>query len=153
FVNEPNKDNPLYEWNNRTLGANNLRASRTFLTWLQANGDPRLSYYFGAGPTYLGIDQGDFLNTNTALANASIAQLRPIDPVHFIAKAGSYILQAEALERYYAGAGAKAAYDAGVAAAFAQSGVGAQAAAFTGTGGAYAYPSSGTFEQKLEAII
>jgi hypothetical protein len=87
------------------------------------------------------------------LANASIAQLQPTDPVHFISKAESYFLQAEALERYYGGVGAKAAYDAGVTAAFAQEGLEASAANFIAPGGAYAYPSAGTFEQKLEAII
>jgi len=153
FLNEPNKDNPLYEWNNRTLGANNLRASKTFLSWLQANGDPRLVSYFGAGPTYMAINQGDFANTDVTLANASIAQLSPTDPVHFISVAESYFLQAEALERFYGGAGAKAAYDAGVTAAFAQEGLEAEAADFIAAGGGYEYPSTGTFEQKLEAII
>ena len=70
-------------------------------------------------------------------------------------------MQAEAIERYFGGTGAKAMYDMGVEAAFAQYGYEDQASNFTrdintnilyDKGGVYLYPS-GTFEQKLEVII
>src|SRR5690606_14083492 len=96
--------------------------------------------------------QGDFNNPDPALADISVARATAVDPVHFISEAESYFLQAEALERYYAGAGAKDMYDKGVEAAFAQYGVAGQAAYFTAAGGVYAYPV-GDFETKLEAII
>lgn len=154
FVNEPNKDNPLHEFTARAITAQNLRASNTFLSWLVANSDPRIKTYFGDGPTYLGIDQGDFQNPNTALIAASINNSKPTDPVQFISLAESNLLQAEALERYYAGAGAQAKYNAGVTAAFQQAGLTAAAAApFIAAGGKYAYLTAGTFEQKLEQII
>jgi len=154
FVDEANKDNPLHEFTARAITAQNLRASNTFLSWLVANGDPRIRTYFGNGPTYLGIDQGDYQNTNTALIAASVNNSKPTDPVQFISLAESNLLQAEALERYYAGAGASAKYNAGVTAAFQQAGLDAAAAApFIATGGKYAYLSTGTFEQKLEQII
>ena len=72
---------------------------------------------------------------------------KPTDPVIFISAAESYFLQAEARERYFGGAGAKALYDAGVLAAF--SAVGQNGTAFVN--GVYAYPT-GTLDQKIEAI-
>ena len=59
FVNQPNASNPFYEQNIRRLNTNdNLRASVTFVSWLQANNDPRIVSYFGtANPT--AIHQGD----------------------------------------------------------------------------------------------
>ena len=60
-------------------------------------------------------------------------------------------MQAEALERYFGGTGAKAEYDAGVVASFARNGD--NAAPFLASGGNYAYPQSGSFDDKLEAII
>lgn len=154
FLDEPDKSNPLYEFNVRKLGANNLRASRTLLTFLFDNNDPRIgNYYTKSGNSYVGINQGDFSNTDPALANVSIAVMGPLDPVQFISGAESYFLQAEALERYFGGAGAQTAYNLGVTAAFAQYGHQGVAVSFTQTGGKYAYPVSGTFEQKLEKII
>src|SRR5947209_2638853 len=47
FTNAPNRDNPLYEQDIRSLGINNLRASRTFASFLAANNDPRATAYFG----------------------------------------------------------------------------------------------------------
>jgi hypothetical protein len=61
-------------------------------------------------------------------------------------------MQAEALERYFAGVGAKAMYDAGVTASFTQTGNAAAAAAFIAPAGAYAYPVAGTLAQKIQAL-
>ena len=148
------KRNPFYTYGFEQTTSDNIRASRTFLTWLEANGDPRLDNYFTKkvnASTYLGIDQGDFENTSVDLQGASKAIVNPTDPVDFVTKAESHFLQAEALERFFGGVGAKAQYDAGVTAAFAY--YGENAAPFIAAGGKYAYPTGGTFEQKLEAII
>ncbi|HEY6502992.1 MAG TPA: SusD/RagB family nutrient-binding outer membrane lipoprotein [Chitinophagaceae bacterium] len=154
FVNAPDKANPFYSYNFLEIGTDaNLKASVTFLSWLQVNGDPRLNdYYFPAtnSPNYLAINQGDFFNTDAALNGASKARVDPTDPVEFISLAESHFLQAEALEKYYGGAGAKSHYDAGVTASFAR--YGDNPASFLAAGGRYVYPS-GTAEQKLEAII
>lgn len=156
FINEPDRSNPLYEFNFRKLNTDaNLKASITFLSWLQANNDPRLPLYFqpttGSTTSYSGINQGDYLNPSPAFNIASKARVSPTDLVDYISLAESNFLQAEALERYFAGAGAKAKYDAGVSASFARYGL--NAASFLATGGLYAYPVAGNFEQKLEAII
>jgi hypothetical protein len=151
FVDAPGQDNPLYEQNIRQLNTpNNLRASRTFVSWLRANNDPRIVSYFGSTAPN-SINQGDYLGTtDPTYVSAAVFVEKPTDPVIFISAAESYFLQAEARERYYAGDQAKTLYDAGVSAAFAS--VGQNAAPFIAPGGAYAYPVNGTLEQKIEAI-
>lgn len=155
FEDAPDKSNPLYEYNFRKLNTTeNLKASVTFLSWLEINSDPRISDYFefvSGGSTYFGINQGDYENTDPVFNRASRAKVLATAPVDFISLAESHFLQAEALERFYAGAGAQAQYDAGVRAAFAR--YGKNASTFIAPGGKYAYPVAGTFEQKLEAII
>ena len=147
FTDAPGQDNPLYEQNIRQLNtSSNLRASRTFVSWLRANGDTRIIPYFGS-TTPNSIHQGDYLGTDATYATAAVFVQDPTDPVIFISAAESYFLQAEARERYFAGAGAKALYDAGVLASFAA--VGEDGTAFVN--GAYAYPT-GTLDQKIEAI-
>jgi len=147
FTDAPGQDNPLYEQNIRQLNtSSNLRASRTFVSWLRANGDTRIVSYFGS-TTPNSIHQGDYLGSDATYATAAVFVQKPTDPVIFISAAESYFLQAEARERYFGGAGAKALYDAGVLAAF--SAVGQNGTAFVN--GVYAYPT-GTLEQKIEAI-
>lgn len=156
FVNEPDRSNPLYEFNFRKLNTDaNLKASLTFLTWLQSNSDPRLPFYYqpttGSTTAYSGINQGDYLNPSPTFNTASKARVNPTDLVDYISLSESNFLQAEALERFFGGVGAKAKYDAGVTASFSRYGL--NSASFIGTAARYAYPASGNFEQKLEAII
>ena len=98
FIDAASESNPLYEQNIRQLNTpGNLVASRTFLTYLQANGDPRADDFFGGNAT--GLDQGDFLNTSSAALGASVFVESPTDPVVFLSAAESYFLQAEAREQ------------------------------------------------------
>lgn len=156
FKNAPDQSNPLYEYNFRKLNTDaNLKASITLLSWLQGNSDPRLSSYYqpttNSTTAYSGINQGDFLNPDASFNTASKAKVNPIDPVDYISLAESNFLQAEALERFYGGVGAKDKYDAGVAASFAR--YSQNATTFLAATGKYAYPAAGNFETKLEAII
>ena len=159
FTDAPGKDNPLYEQNIRQLNTKeNLKASVTLVSYLNANNDPRGLYIYeyvsGTSTTIpAGIHQGDYTSATTAYP-AGIWRLRqrPTDPVVFISAAETQFLLAEGLERYAAGVGAKAAYDAGVAASFAAMGI-SGAATFTGPGGAYAYPVAGTLDQKFNALF
>ena len=151
FTNIKGKGNPMYEQNIRELNtATNLRASKTFVLFLQDNNDPRITYNFGSA-TPNSLHQGDYTNNTDASYNtaASLVQ-RATDPVVFISQAESYFLQAEARERYFAGAGAKALYDAGVLSAFTAEG--ANGTTFIAAAGKYAYPVAGTLSQKIEAI-
>jgi hypothetical protein len=151
FMDAPGQDNPLYEQNIRQLNIpDNLRASHTLASYLQTHDDPRNKDYFGSlAPK--SIHQGDFLNNDPNVLTAAVFKQKPTDPVIFISEAESYFLQAEASERYKSGAGAKSFYDQGVLTAFASENE--DGTSFIAPGGAYEYPSGGTFNQKLEAII
>lgn len=151
FKSEPGQDNPMYEQNIQGLNTStNLRASFTLASFLQSNGDPRISYYYGnANP--VSMHQGDYLNTSSAYGSAATLVQRATDPVVFISAAESYFLQAEARARYFGGNGAKALYDEGVLASFAS--MGKNGSSFIAPGGAYEYPSGGTLQQQIEAII
>lgn len=150
FTDVAGKDNPMYEQNIRQLNTpDNIRASKTLVTFLQANGDTRITYFFGSA-TPGSIHQGDYLSTDPTYGSAARLVQRPTDPVMFISRAESYFLQAEARARYFGGAGAKELYDAGVLAAF--SSMGQNGASFIASGGAYEYPN-GTLAQNIEAIV
>lgn len=152
FENAPDRSNPLYETDRRQLNTQiNIRISKTIYSYLEANGDPRLTdlydtSYNTGGP----MNQGDF-NSNAAQTSFAVVKLNATDPVYFMSKEESLFLQAEALERYASGAGAKTAYDAAVTAMLAKGGH--TATDLIAAGGAYAYPSTGNFQAKLKAII
>lgn len=148
FVDEINQSNPLFEFNNRRLNvATNLRMSRTLSSYLIDNADPRRAAYYGAGNA---LNQGDFTSTVGA-GTIAIVTLSATTPVYFMSVEESLFLQAEAAERYGAAGSGKAAYDAAVVAAFDKFGL--SGSSFVAAGGAYEYPATGTFDQKLEAII
>lgn len=149
FEDAADRSNPLYESDRRQLNTTlNLRASTTLYSYLQDNSDPRLGKYYGAG---IPNTQGDFENKATGL---SLVTLNATTPVFFLSKEESYFLQAEALTRYYAGAGAKAKYDAGVKAAITRFDKSDEALLATTAllAGDYAFPATGTAAQ-IEAII
>lgn len=150
FTNVKDKDNPMYDYNIRTLNTpDNLRASKTFASFLTDKNDPRSTFYFGsANPTP--INQGDYTGTDPSYKSSAVLKQNPTDPVVFMSQAESDFMQAESRERYFSGNGAKALYDAGVSAAFAVTGN--NAASFIAPGGAYEYPAAGTLDQKIEAI-
>lgn len=146
FVNTPNKSNPFFEYNFRRLNTpDNLKASKTFILWLTKNADPRDKAYFETDDAIVSAHQGDYLTTTNGATNPTI---NATDPAWLISEAESYFMQAEALERYFGGVGAKAMYDKGVTAAFAQVSL-TPGALLTGV---YAYPG-GSLETKIEAII
>ena len=155
FTTGANRANPFYTYSVVQTNDANVKASVTFLSFLQANNDPRLDDYYypqtNSTTAYLGLNQGDYLNPDARFNSASKVKITATDPVDFISLSESNFLQAEALERYFGGAGAKAMYDAGVTASFAR--YGDNAAPFIAAGGRYAYPTAANFEQKLEAII
>lgn len=149
FENAPDRSNPLFESDRRQLNtATNLRASTTLFSLLSDNSDPRKASYYEAG---VSLNQGDFNNTAVAPASVSVVHLEATTPIYFMSREESLFLQAEALERYASGAGAKAKYDDGVAEAFSKYTL--DGSSFIAPGGAYEYPTAGTFANKLKAII
>jgi hypothetical protein len=150
FTTTPDKQNPFYAYNIYRLNTTtNLRASKTFTSWLTANNDPRIVSFFGK-TNPVAMNQGDFLGT---YSKPTVFVQAATDPVQFISAAESYFLQAEAIERYFGGVGAKALYDKGVGAAFAAQGYADKVGPFIQAGGKYEYPAAGTLENKIEAII
>ncbi len=151
FTNVTSKDNPFYEYNSRSLNTpDNLRASKTFSSFLVDNGDPRVVYFFGtANPTP--INQGDYTGTDPSYKNATVYNPAPTDPVIFMSQAESDFMQAEAQERYFGGANAKDLYDQGVLAAFAVTGNDGTDF-INDTTGVYKYPLTGSLDSKIEAI-
>lgn len=151
FKDIPSEDNPLYEQNIRSLNTStNLRASETFVSFLEANNDPRIVTYFGS-TTPAAINQGDYQNTtNPVYRAAAVLVENASDPVVFISAAESYFMQAEARERYFNGDQAQALYNQGVLISFTDEGQ--DGTSFVAQGGAYAYPVNGTLDQKIQAI-
>ena len=141
FSDAPGLENPLYEQNIFQLNtAVNLRASTTMLTWLNANSDPRVNFFYTpqtSSGVITGINQGDFRSINTTYPGAAVFTETPKDPVELISAAESYFLQAEADVRYNGGANAASLYNQGVTTAFAYTGN--DASAFIAPGGAYAW--------------
>jgi hypothetical protein len=153
FIDAIGQSNPLFEYNNRSLNsATNLRKSTTLSSFLDANSDPREDLYYLPGGA---LNQGDFNSTANA-ATIAVVNLKATTPVLLMSKEESLFLQAEAMERN--GQSGKAKYDAAVLANFTKhfplpSIPATIVAPFLAAGGAYEYPSTGTFDQKLEAII
>ncbi|TRX13335.1 SusD/RagB family nutrient-binding outer membrane lipoprotein [Flavobacterium gawalongense] len=146
FTDAINQSNPLFEYNNRRLNvATNLRMSTTLASFFDDNADTRKAAYYLPGNS---LNQGDFTNPVGA-GTIAIVKLSATTPAYLMTKEESFLLQAEALERYKSGTGAKALYDAAISANFSRYSL--NGAAFVS--GAYAYPTAGTFDQKLEAII
>lgn len=146
FTDAINQSNPLYEYIIRRLNvATNLRMSTTLSSYLSSNSDDRRDVYYGVGNS---LNQGDFNNTVGAATIATVT-LSATTPVFLMSKEESLFLQAEAMERYNGGTGAQALYEAAVTANFDRHGV-TIGSLLTG---AYAYPTAGTFDEKLEAII
>lgn len=147
FTDAINQSNPLYEYNNRRLNvATNLRMSTTMASFFTNNGDTRRGAYYLAGNA---LNQGDY-NNPVGAGTIAVVKLSPQTPVYFMSLEESLLLQAEAVERYGFGSG-KALYDAAVIENFNKYGL--SGASYVAAGGAYEYPSAGTFDQKLEAII
>ncbi|NND33195.1 MAG: SusD/RagB family nutrient-binding outer membrane lipoprotein [Saprospiraceae bacterium] len=143
---------PLYETNVRQLNvATNLRASRTFLSWLQEFDDPRLDIYFTAGSGgHFGLRQGDIDIPGSQLDGGlvDVANFSPTTPFYFFAKDEVEFMLAEAHLRYGDPAQAKAFYEMAVLDACSR--VGADCSGILEA--AYAYPD-GDFNANLKAII
>lgn len=151
FTNSPSLDNPMYEQNIRSLNTTtNIRASKTFVTWLTANSDPRIVSFFGK-LTPSSINQGDYGGNDVTYLSAAVFAQSAIDPVEFISLPESYFLQAEADIRFFGGAKAQALYNQGVLAAF--TALKLDGSSYVATNGVYAFPASGTSDQKIEAVI
>ena len=157
FVDQASRSNPLYESDQRQLNTNsNLKASYTFMSWLEASADPRIDALFhppAAGGVHASLYQGDYEVPSTVIDPTTISRalIQATDPVYFVSLAESHFLQAEAELRYGTAGNVKAQYDAGILAGFAR--LGFDGSAFIAPGGAYEFPAAGDMETKLKAIM
>jgi hypothetical protein len=146
FTDAISQSNPLYEANNRSLNsATNLRMSTTLASYFDANSDTRKAKYYLVGNS---LNQGDYDNAAGA-GTFAIVNLNATTPSLLMSKEESLFLQAEALERFKSGTGAKALYDEAVNANFSRY----ELSGATYLTGAYAYPTTGSLANKIEAII
>lgn len=154
FTDLPDQSNPLYESNVRQLNvATNLRGSRTLISWLQENGDPRLDALFIPGTSgHYGLWQGwfDAPSTVVGVQQPDVAILSPTRPVYFFSEDEVDFMLAEAHARYGDPAQAKAYYEEGVLHACSR--VGTDCSELVAPGGIYAYPN-GSPQQNIRAII
>ncbi|MGB4776513.1 MAG: SusD/RagB family nutrient-binding outer membrane lipoprotein [Daejeonella sp.] len=160
FIDAENKSNPLYEQDRRKLNtAGNLRASNTLLTYLLANNDPRIAFFYektGGSeedpnvPEYAGLEQGDYTVTGVPNEATSRAVIEATDPVYFMSAAEVAFLKAEAYARLGNAANAIIDYNAGVTLAFDRWEL--DAMPFISVGGAYQFTGV-TLEQMVEQII
>ncbi|MFC5272231.1 SusD/RagB family nutrient-binding outer membrane lipoprotein [Adhaeribacter terreus] len=165
FVDQTGKRNPLFEQDqSAALNTNqNLKASTTMFTFLDANEDPRLEAFYIAGNAgQKALEQGAFNTPSTLVAPLSVSRARisPTAPVYLISEAESYFLQAEAIVRGWGTGDAQQLYEEGVRASFAQLASDfpevedvAQADVNALLAGPYAFPATGSTADKLKAII
>ena len=148
FLDQADKSNPLYESDRRQLNTTeNIRCCSDVLNVLSAT-DPRLGFFYDKNPA-TGV-AGSAYGTAGDPAETSRLALYATEPVYFSTVDEAEFLKAEAYARLEDAANAQAAYEAGVAAAFAR--VGFPAAAATFIAGDYAF-TAGTAEAMVEQII
>lgn len=154
FSDNPGLENPMYDQNIRAQNTNsNLRASTTFTSWLTANNDWRVLFFFNDSAP-LSVNQGDYHGSDPSYANADIFVETPKDPVEFISTPESYFLQAEADLKYFGGTKAQSLYNQGVSASFTE--CGQDATPYIAPGGVYAWGNEvegGTTLTPLAQII
>lgn len=177
FVDQENKSNPLYEMDQRKLNtATNIRGSETFLDFLIVNNDPRIDKLFIPGSSgQQGLPQGDFGASTTDVNPNTISRalLKAVDPVYFLCESESYFLQSEAALRGFGGGDAEDLYKQGIGASLKRLGLTTTEKIYkthtlpvkdsvvtwntldslVSPGYPYEYPSSGSFEDQLKAII
>jgi hypothetical protein len=151
-----NKRNPYFEVQIKFLGDVNNVASNSLFEFYTLNNDPRLKSVYKASSTniYKSISQGSGDDFNDLALNYSRPNIKEDTPVYLITAAESNFLQAEALIRYAAGAGAKAKYDAGVNASFVTYGLATSLPTpLLASGGAYEYKVGANTESTVRQVI
>jgi hypothetical protein len=159
FEDQENKSNPLYEADRRKLNAKeNIKASRTFMEFLDANDDTLRRKVLFSKPKngYRGIEQGNFGASTVEIVpgDISTASVNAEDTLYFMSVPEILFMRAEVAARGM-GPGTGAAqglYEAGIRAAFDRMNLSdTLAPKYYEAGKVYAYPN-GTLEENLKAI-
>jgi len=142
-----NKANPFYDVQLDRLGDVNNVGSSSLIEFYTANGDPRLEAVYRRNDQNLfrGLVQGDRGSfASEVAANFTRPNVVSTTPVYLMTVSESNFLQAEALIRYAGGAGADAAYNAGVINSFVTYGLDTNdAQGLISSGGKYEYIPGG----------
>ncbi len=154
FENAQNKRNPFYDVVIDRLGGVNTAASNTMIRYLVDNDDARIwtTYVQADDNTWTAKEQGDFANRDINFDNLAKPIFTYNMPVYLFTAHEVAFLQAEAMERFAGGAGAKGMYDAGVTASFAQHGMADTASTYIGAGGVYEY-NGADMEARIKQIM
>ena len=151
FIDQENKDNPLYGNNNRKLNvATNLRISATLFRYLEQNDDPRLAGYAGAGTRCHRVVS---IFPRHSWLRPPLLFLIFTQPIRFILfqPSNPSFSRLKQLPRGWGTGDAKALYDEAITLSFDR--YGEDASSFLAPGGAYEYPATGTFEDQQKAIM
>ena len=155
FADIPNGSYPLFETDRRQLNVtSNLRASNTFISFLEANEDPRINQYFIPGTGgHMGLRQGDFnaLSSDIPPAAPSVANIVPTSAFYFFTKDEVAFMMAEAHARYGDQAMAKSYYDQAVSYSFSKMGL--DASTFLIDGGLYEFDLAASTDEKIKTIL
>jgi hypothetical protein len=154
FADEQAKRNPYYEIQVDRLGGVNQAASNSIIKYLVDNSDPRIENYFVIGSTgqWVAKEQGDFANRDIPMGELAQPNMMATSPVYFFTVSEVNFLIAEANLRFNGGAGAQAAYEAGIQASFDMLGASGGPATY-GSGGAYEWNSGGTTDEQWAQIM
>ncbi|MBT1711072.1 SusD/RagB family nutrient-binding outer membrane lipoprotein [Fulvivirgaceae bacterium PWU5] len=159
FDNVENKSNPLFEADRRKLNSKeNIKASRTFMEYLEANDDTlrRKALFTKPKNGYRGIEQGNFGESTVSIVpdDISTAIINATDTLYFMSLPEILFIRAEVAARGM-GPGTAAAqglYEAGIRAAFDRMNLpDTLAPKYYEDDGPYAYPN-GAEEENLRAI-
>lgn len=141
----------------------NLVASNTAISYMNANNDPRVQVLYEASDlgNYAGIPQGAFdLPTTTDVSYPGIFtggyandDASALAPVIFLSSYESLFLRAEAVARGWMTGSAQEYYERAITESFAYTGLDATAASDYYAQTAIAYPAGGSVEDQIKAII
>jgi len=163
YSSNPGGTNPLYSVFSEIRNTQNIVASYTCLDSMYFNNDDRITVFYDTipGPDYNGHLQGDYTDISTPISsisfphpntggNASKAASASA-PVKLMSDYESIFLQAEAAARGWLGGSAQTLYYDGITASYQAYGLTTAATYIANPN--VAYPSAGSVEQQVEAII
>lgn len=163
YSSNPGNTNPLYSVFSEIRNTQNLVASYTCQDSMYYNGDDRITVFYDTipGPDYNGHTQGDYTDISTPISQISFPHpntggnasksASASAPVKLMSDYESIFLQAEAAARGWLGASAQTLYYDGIIASYTSYSL-TTASTYTSNPNV-TYPSSGTIEQQVEAII
>ena len=157
FKDEEDNRNPLYETGFDRLSGN-ISISNTLFSFLESTNDPRIDSIMkfpkNTPAAHNTLVQGNYLASSpTNIDGLSTPAIEPLDAVYFISKFESYFLQSEAVVRYGVAGDAEEFYQLAIDASFVKFQSNGDPDDVYGPGQPFEFPTAGTEDEKIEAII